>query len=258
MAISLASISRSQAKPPIIALHGTPGIGKTTLASQAPAPVFVRTEDGLGSLSVDAFPVAATWADVVSALGALYQEQHEYKTVVIDSLTALEPLIWKQVALDQGKRNIEDCGYGKGYVFALDYWQQFLAGCAALRDEHGITPILIAHSDVVRFDSPEVEPFDRFQIRLHKRAMAMVYERCDVIGFANWKTVIVKDEVGINQKQARGVGTGERLLHLVERPAYLAKNRYSLPETLPLNWETFSSALNAAIGSTANTQPTGA
>lgn len=247
MAISLASISKTAPKPPIIALHGTAGIGKTTFAASAASPIFVRTEDGLGALSADAFPVASTWADVIGALGSLYQEQHDYKTVVIDSLSALEPLIWRQVAADQGKRNIEDCGYGKGYIFAMDYWQQLLDGCAAIRNDKGITPILIAHSEVQRFDSPEVEPFDRYQIRLHKRAMAMIYERSDIIGFCNWRTVIVKDDVGINQKQARGVGTGERLLHLVERPAYLAKNRYSLPDTLPLDWQTFSDALSSAI-----------
>ena len=246
--ISLKSITRSTVKPPILVLHGTAGIGKTTFAANAPSPIFIRTEDGLGSLDADTFPVAQSWSDVMEALSALYQEQHDYKTVVIDSLSALEPLIWKQVAKDHNKNGIEDLGFGKGYVFAQDYWQQLLMGCAALRDEKGITPILIAHSEVSRFDSPEVEPYDRFQIRLHKRAMALVYERADVIGFCNWRTVIVKDEVGIGQKQSRGVSTGERLLHLVERPAYLAKNRYSLPETMPLDWATFSQALSTAMG----------
>jgi hypothetical protein len=247
MAISLKSISRSTVKPPIIALHGTAGIGKTSFAAKAPKPIFIRTEDGLGGLNAETFPIAASWADVMGALGALYQEKHEYQTVVIDSLTALEPLIWAQVARDNNKDSIESLGYGKGYVLAQDYWQQLLLGCAALRDEKGITPILIAHSEVTRFDSPEVEPYDRFQIRLHKRAMALVYERADIIAFCNWRTVIFKDEVGIGQKKARGVGTGERLMHLVERPAYLAKNRYSLPDTLPLDWQAFHTALQAQI-----------
>lgn len=248
MAISLASISKTSAKPPIMTLHGTAGIGKTTFATQAPAPVVLRTEDGLGTISVDAFPIAQSWKDVVDALSALYTEQHEYKTVVIDSLSALEPLIWRQVAVDEKKENIEACGYGRGYVLATYYWQQLIEGCAALRDEKGIIPILIAHSEVQRFDSPEVEPYERYQVRLHKKAMALVYERADIIAFCNWRTVIVKDEVGINQKQARGVGTGERLMHLVEKPAYLAKNRYSLPDTLPLDWAAFNNALSTAMG----------
>lgn len=259
MAISLASISKTSAKPPIMTLHGTAGIGKTTFATQAPAPVVLRTEDGLGTISVDAFPIAQSWKDVVDALSALYTEQHEYKTVVIDSLSALEPLIWRQVAVDEKKENIEACGYGRGYVLATYYWQQLIEGCAALRDEKGIIPILIAHSEVQRFDSPEVEPYERYQVRLHKKAMALVYERADIVGFANWKTNIIrdKDPTALSSKKTgekvlnvRGIGTGERLLHLVEKPAYLAKNRYSLPDTLPLDWSAFSTALQAAIGTT--------
>ena len=255
MAISLASISKNVPKQPIITVHGSPGIGKSTLGAQAPSPIFIPTEDGLGTLSVDAFPVAQNWNDVVSAMGALFQEEHQYKTVVIDSLSALEPLIWKQVAVDHNKDSIESIPYGKGHIFSLDYWQQFLSGVIALRDQKGMLPIMIAHSDVVRYDSPEVESFDRFFIKLHKRAFHLLYERADIIGFANWKTMIVKDDVGFNKKQARGIGTGERLLHLVEKPAYIAKNRYSLPDTIPLSWDALAQALGHVLPSTTK-QPT--
>lgn len=257
MAISLASISKSGApKPPIITIHGPPGIGKTTFAVSAPAPVVLPLEDGLGAIQVPAFPVLHSWDDVMAAMGALYQEAHEYQTVIIDSLSALEPVLWAAVAKDANKSSIEDLGYGKGYVLALDYWQQFLAGIIALRDEKNITPILIAHSDVIRFDSPEVEPFDRYQIKLHKRAFHLLYERADIIGFANWQTHVVKAEVGFNQSVSRGVGTGQRLLHLVERPAYIAKNRYGLPETMPLNWQSFAAAMAAAFPQPQQTKPT--
>jgi hypothetical protein len=245
--MSLASIQKGgQVKAPITVIHGGPGIGKTTFAAGAPAPVFIRTEDGLGNLTPDAFPVAATWADVVGAMAALYQEQHEYKTVVVDSLSALEPLIWKQVAQDNDKDNIEDLGYGKGYVIALDYWGQFLQWIAALRNDRGMLPVLIAHSAIARYDSPEVDPYDRFQIKLHTKAFQLLYERSDIIGFAAWRTHVVKTEVGFDKKIARGVGTGERLLHLVEKPAYIAKNRFGLPDTLPLHWPAFADALTQA------------
>jgi hypothetical protein len=250
MAISLSSIKRHAPanKQPITLLYGPSGIAKTTTAAQAPNPIFICTEDGLGLNQVDAFePYPTTWAEVIDQMGALFKEKHEYKTFVLDSLSALEPLIWKQVALDNNKTSIEDLGYGKGYVMALDYWSQFLQGVIALRDQLGMMPILIAHADIVRYDSPEVEPFDRYQIKLHKRAFQLLYERCDIIGFANYRTLITKDDVGFNKKQARGIGTGERLLHLVERPAYIAKNRYGLPETIPLSWQSFSDALAAAM-----------
>jgi len=96
MAISLGSIQKGGTrKPPITVIHGSPGIGKTTLGAAAPSPVFIRTEDGMGTLTCDAFPVAETFQDVLDALTALFSDpKHGYQTVVIDSLSALEPLIW--------------------------------------------------------------------------------------------------------------------------------------------------------------------
>lgn len=267
MAISLSSIQKGGSrKPPIIGLHGGPGIGKTTFAASAPAPIFIRTEDGLGTLTCDAFPVAQTWQDVIDALLALFASpDHGYQTVVVDSLSALEPLIWRQVAADAQKASIEDLGYGKGYVVALDYWQKFLNGIIALRDQQNVAPILIAHSEITRHDSPEVEPYDRYTIRLHKRAFALIYERADIIGFANWQTTTLRDKdlTAFQSKKdapkvinVRGISTGERLLHLVERPAYVAKNRYAMPETIPLSWGAFSDALASAFQPAASAAPT--
>lgn len=247
MAISLKSISRSAPKPPITVIHGNPGVGKSSFGAGAPGAVFIQTEDGLGGLQVDAFPLAGTWQDVLDALGVLYTERHSYQTVVVDSLSALELLIHARVAQDHQKANIDEIPYGRGHGFALGYWQQFMDGIAALRDHQGMLPVLIAHSEISRFDAPDVDSFERYVISLHKRAMALLYERADIIGFAAWRTHVVKQEVGFQKKVARGVGTGERLLHLIEKPAYIAKNRYNLPETVPLSWQSFSEALNAAL-----------
>ena len=51
MAISLNQLVRAaQPKLPIMTLYGVHGIGKSTFAAQAPSPVFIQTEDGLGLL----------------------------------------------------------------------------------------------------------------------------------------------------------------------------------------------------------------
>lgn len=248
MAISLDSIRRGGSeRRPISLVHGGPGIGKTTLAASAPSPVFIRTEDGLGNLDVAAFPVAESYADVMDALAALYGE-HEFRTVVVDSTSSLEPLIWDRVAADHEKASIEDLGYGKGYVLALTYWQEFMAAIRGLA-KRGITPLLIAHSDVVRFDSPETDPYDRYQIKLHRRAFQYLYEQCDVIGFATYPVAVRKNDAS---KKGRGIATGGRVLHLVETPAYVAKNRYDMPATVPLEWNAFAEHLpgdlvNAAL-----------
>lgn len=240
MAISLQSISRGGSdRAPLIVLHGPPGIGKTTFASSADSPIFIRTEDGLGGLEVDTFPESESVSDVMESLAALYEDGHGYQTVVIDSLSALEPLIWKQVASDHGKDNLEDLGFGKGYIYAMDYWREVIEACKGLA-KRGIMPILIAHTDIVKFDSPEADPYDRYQIKLHKRAFQYLYEQADIIGFAAYPVHVKTTD---KSDKGKGVKKGERELTLVERPALIAKNRYSMPETVPLEWDAFAAHL---------------
>ena len=240
MAIDLQSISSGGTdRAPIMVLHSPPGLGKTTFAASAPNPIFIRTEDGLGGLQVDTFPEMQTIGDVMEALAALY-EPNPYQTVVVDSLSALEPMIWNQVAQDQGKKSIEDIGFGKGYIFAMDYWRDLMQALRGLAKQ-GVMPVLIAHTDIVRFDSPETDPYDRFQIKLHKRAFQYLYEQSDIIGFASYPVHVRKQDS--DDRKGRGVQKGERMLSLVERPALVAKNRYSMPETVPLDWDAFAEHL---------------
>src|SRR5688500_14505929 len=129
MALSLASLNRiTVLKPPRILVHGVHGVGKTTFAAGAPDPVFVLTEDGLGTLDVPHFPLARTFDEVMQALAALYSEEHAYRSLIADSVDWLQPLIHIKVCQNQGCSSIEDLGYGKGYVHALDLWRQYLEG----------------------------------------------------------------------------------------------------------------------------------
>lgn len=238
MAIDLSSIQKGGNKrAPVIVIHGPPGSGKTTFAAGAPSPIFIRTEDGLGALEVDTFPEAESIGDVMDSLAALYQDGHEYKTTVIDSTSALEPLIWTQVARDHGVNSLEDLGFGKGYVYAMDYWRDLVAACKGLANR-GITPILIAHSEITKFDAPDTDSYDRYQIKLHKRAFQHLYEQADIIGFAHEPVYVKKSDAKADKGKARAAG--DRQLRLVEAPAVIAKNRYAMPETVALDWDVFA------------------
>lgn len=103
--------------------------------------------------------------------------------------------------------------------------------------------LLLAHHAIKRFDAPETEPYDRYQIKLHTLASALVQEWADVIGFAHYPVMTTKSEVGFGRRVTRGVSTGERRLYLTERPAFIAGNRFGLPESLPLSWDAFAAAL---------------
>lgn len=240
MAISLDNITKGGSdRAPIMVIHGTPGIGKSTFAACAPDPIFLRTEDGLGDLQVATFPELESYEQILEALGALF-ETDDFKTVVIDSLSALEPLIWDKVARDHGKNNLEDIGFGKGYIYAMDYWREIMAALKELA-KRGIMPVLIAHTDIARFDSPDTDPYDRYQIKLHKRAFQYLYEQSDIIAFASYPVHVKKKDS--DAPKGRGVQKGGRELTLVEKPAVIAKNRYSMPETVALDWEEFAQHL---------------
>jgi hypothetical protein len=198
-------------------------------------------------LSSAHFPLARTFEEVIEALAALYTEDHDFKTLVIDSVDWLEPLVWAKACRDNGWNSIEDPGYGKGYIAALNLWRQYIDGLNALRDDRAMTVIQIAHTDIKRFDSPEHDPYDRYVIKLHARAAALLQEHSDGVLFANYRISTVKADVGFNKKINRALGSGDRVLYTAERPAFLAKNRYGLPEILPLDWTAFAQAMPASL-----------
>ena len=80
--------------PPIVVLHGLPGIGKTTLGQNFPTPVFLQNERIPIGLEIATFGLFENFSAVIDALRYLGTEPHEYRTLVIDSLDKLEPLIF--------------------------------------------------------------------------------------------------------------------------------------------------------------------
>jgi hypothetical protein len=226
-----------------VVIYGPPGIGKTTFGAMAPNPVFILTEDGLGKQEVNHFPLAETFEDVIAALTALWEYDHEFQTVVLDSLDWLETLIWNRVVKDHGKSNIEDIGYAKGYIFALSYWGEVLQYLNGLRVHKNMMPVLLAHSQVKAFNDPRTEPYDRYSLKLHDKARAKVEEWAEIVGFAGYET-FTRGDVKKGEK-VKGVGKGSRLLYLEERPAFIAKNRFSLPPEITFDFGTFMDALSA-------------
>jgi len=248
MAINLKSLRKgSIARPPRIILYGTHGVGKSSFAAQADKPVFIQTEEGLDALNVTAFPLARSYDEVMEAIGSLYSEDHEFKTVVLDSADWMEQLIFKQVAVNHKINNIEDMGYGKGYAFAVELWRNVMEGFDLLRNEKNMQTIFLAHSQVKRFDDPLTDSYDRYTLDLHKGGAAIISEWCDLLMFANYRVNTVKSDVGFNQKKTRAVGAGERVLHTQERPGWVAKSRWALPESMSLDYETFATELAKAM-----------
>lgn len=227
--------------PARICIYGGHGIGKSTLASKFPNPIFISTEDGLDSLDVVSFPRANTIEDVVESIKTLIKEDHDFKTVVVDSVDWLvEPLITRSV---ESSHDAKDLAFGKSQMYVAEEFREILQGLDALRAKRRMNVVLIAHAAVVKFEDPRTEPYDRYQPKLPNRCNALLQEWADVLAFAAFKVIIRKSDAGFNAQKSRGVTTGERLLHFVENPAFAAKNRYSCPEDIEMTIENLEKLL---------------
>ena len=240
MAFNLDSITRGpRSHPPRVMVFGPHGVGKTTFAAQSPNPIFIQTEDGLGLLETPAFPLATSVNEVHEAIGTLYNEAHEFNTVVLDSADWLDNLIQQQV---DATHNEKELAYGKGALLCAEQWRLILDGFNALRSK-GMAVIFLAHCEIKRFDPPDSDSYERYQPKLQNRSSALIQEWADCVLFANWKSFVKSEAVTQQKSVKKAIASGERLLHTGEKPAYLAKNRYSLPDTLPMDWQAFMNAL---------------
>lgn len=249
MAFDLSSITRGKRlRAPKIVVYGPPKIGKSTFAASAPGAIGIITEEGLDNIDVPAFPKAETYEDVMSALATLYTENHEFQTVFVDSLDWLEPLILNKICRDNNVDNIEKIGFGKGYIFADDLWKQFFTGLDALRNHKGMTVVCIAHEQVTKVKNPSLsDDYDAYSLKLNKRATALVNEWADIIGFAQHEVYTRQvDPANKLNKDVKATGTGARKLHLNPHPAYVAGNRYGIPDVV-LSWPDFAQAMAAAM-----------
>jgi hypothetical protein len=243
--MTLAAVTRGVVQAPYrLLVHGTDGVGKSTFAANAPAPIFLGAEDGTGHLDVARFPAPERWQDVLDAIRTLTNEAHEYKTLAIDSLDWVEPHIWQAVCDSAGVGNIEEVGggFGKGYTAALEQWRILLGALEKLQAMKGMHVILISHSLIKLFKNPEGDDFERYVLKLNEKAAGLCREWTKGVYFANYETFAVKEK----SKRVKGVSTGARLIHTQRTAAYDAKDRYGLPESLPLSWEDFDAAAKAA------------
>jgi hypothetical protein len=226
-------------------IYGTDGVGKSTLCSHAPHPIFVGAEKGTEQLDVARFPQTESISELFAQLATLQTEKHEYQTVVLDSLDWVEPLIWKAVC-DEGKvENIEQFGggYGKGYVRALDLWRRLIKELATLNQNMHV--LLIGHAQIKSFQDPELpSAYDRYQLKINDKAAALVREAADAVLFARFETELVR----ATGAKAKVRGEGKRIMYTESRPGFDAKNRFTLPFVMPLDWKTFGDAIRAFYG----------
>lgn len=242
MSLILQATSGKITAPHLVLLYGPEGVGKTSFGAAAPKPFFICSERGTDFLDVTRFkPKTIEEAiGVLRELAATSGAQGKFKTVVLDSLDWLEPLVWKAVCKLKAWSDIETPGYGKGYIAAMEYWQEQILPAVNACREAGLNVVLIAHAKKKSTnDIQHNETYERFQLKLDDRAAALWKEYVDTLLFATFEVSLIKDK---GDRKAKAYGDGDRVMYTERRPWVDAKNRQNLPFELPLSWESFEAA----------------
>lgn len=224
-----------------VVIYGDEGIGKTTLATQFPNPVVLDTEDGTHHLDC----ARVTINDCMELEGAIHElarDPQGFQTVVVDSADWAERLVIEHVVRRAGKKSIEDFGFGKGYVIVCEQFSKLLAAADALVAK-GVHVIFVAHSKVVRTSPPdETDGYDRYELKLSKQTAPLLREWADCVLFCNYKTKLVEGSDG----RTKAKGGTERLMYATHTAAFDAKNRYGLPDVMPMAFDSLAGIFGPA------------
>ena len=241
MAIDLKTLSKPSGQRPIICtLFGEGGMGKTTLAAMFKSPVFIRTEDGTASLTgndnVSLFPLATSTQDVLDAIEALATQKHDHKTLVIDSITQLATMVEAEiVAADPKAKSINQAGggYGAGYSAAAEKHRQIRDWAGSLAYEKGLNIVFIGHADTEMLDLPDMDPFARYTVRMHKKSLPHYTDNVDLVGLIRLKTFVR----GGDGDKKRAISTGEREIICHPQASSVTKNRFNVSEPLAFTFD---------------------
>lgn len=232
----------SEKRAPRIVLVGVEGVGKSTAGSACPSPIFLTPEDGLIGTTFNETPNFSpkTWTDAVQFIDWLTETEHEYKSLIIDTLDWLEPRLFSFLCNRDNKASIEDYGYGKGYIVACDEYRTFLARLERLHRAKNMLIMVTSHCHIKNFSNPAGDNFDRYEMKVSKQIAGLTKEWADVVLFARFDIYAYKET---QKSKAKGVGGQKRIVHTSHSAAWDAKNRFNLPSEMPLDMATILSAV---------------
>lgn len=242
-----------QTAPVKTVLYGPEGIGKSTFASHFPDPVFIDTEGGTKRLNVARLPQPTSWAMLLDEVAEVRKGSVPCGTLVIDTADWAERLCIQAVCARAKVNGIEDFGYGKGYTYVKEEFSKLLDALEEVLNA-GHNVVVLAHAAITKFEQPDaVGNYDRWGMKTSKQVAPLLREWCDMLLFANYKTVVEKAGSGPNAKnKASG---GRRVLYTTHHPCWDAKNRFGLPEEVPFEYASIAHCLPGGSAPAATQTP---
>ncbi len=231
----LSSIAKPDDRSIICTITGDAGLGKTSLAATFPKPIFIRAEDGLQAIPTatrpDAFPLLSNVDMLWEQLTALIKEDHDYKTLVIDSVTQLDNLFTNHIVDTDPKkpRTIAQAlgGYGAGFQALSSLHGRVRKAAGILNEAKGMNIVFIAHSETETIELPDQDPYTRYNIRMQKKSVSHFIDNVDMVAYLKLETHTFGDG-----ERKKAISDGTRILVSYATAANISKNRFGINEDI--------------------------
>ena len=230
-----------------IVIYGPEGIGKSTLASQFPDPVFIDTEDSTKDMDVKRLPKPSSWTMLLDEIRYVRDTPGICGTLVLDTADWAEQMEIDELLKQNQKNGIEDFGYGKGYTYSAERFGKMLNLMNEVT-EKGINIVVTAHAWLRKIELPEeMGAYDHWEMKTSKKVAPLIREWADAVFFLNYKVNVINVD---NQGAAKGKNKaqgGRRVIHTTHTPFWDAKNRYGMPDELPLEYASIAPIFSAQL-----------
>ena len=235
-----------------VVIYGPEGIGKSTLASKFPGSLFTDTEAGTQHMDVRRTDTPTSWTMLLEIVKAVRDTPGVCQTYILDTADWAEMLCVKHITAGARVDSIESFAYGKGYVYLQEEFGRLLNLLNELV-ARGIHVVITAHAKMRKFEQPdEMGAYDRWEMKLSKQVGPLLKEWCDLLLFANYKTLVVATDVDKKGKAKNHKGQGgKRVMYTTHHPCWDAKNRMGLPDELPLDYAPLAPYFDNAIPTSA-------
>ena len=241
--------------PPRIVAYGTDGIGKSTFGSQANKPIFICTEDGASRLDVPQFPVCKTWTEIFDCCRILAKEQHEFKTVVLDTADWAQNLAVAHIIETTYKGDGEKFdAYGAGFKVLMREFRKLIAALDYLNGTKKMEIIMLLHATIKTFKNPLGDDYDIYKASLVDTPSTSIWgltkEWADLVLFMNNKVMVKTASASATKGKAKM--SQKRMIYSKPSAAYDAKVRagWNLPDEFELDYPIFKAHLNKKVKKT--------
>lgn len=237
-------IRGKKSSPWSILIYGVPGVGKSTLASYAPKPIFLDFDNGLNRIGVDRSPRLSNWNDFFQAMK--WAKESDYETVCLDTLSPLEEILIGQILSEYNSgipdkklhakslSNQEAFPYGSGFVLLKAKWALIVQMIELLKSSEK-NVICIAHESLEKVSNPEGDDYNRYSPNIHKKSLDFLVSQMDGVFFCHYEKVIRTKDGHMGSKIKYGQDTGKRSIQTIEKVTALAKNRFNMKPSMPFN-----------------------